>query len=962
MPCLEERGKVPEYEDASKSAVGNVAGRKSEVNAMQSPLPHQRRQPMKPMSGSKKEDGKNSQLCCVHPKTTAQYSHKTNLPQAFTSVDFKPGLSLGQDISNIELHELNKSNKGYNKDVPFGEWAVGIVLAGVIPEPKSKVKKMPHFTDWAPSIVFNGIGKYRKKTLQSSQNTECFCSFSDDIRREKAILYRQTEAASQADNRGAASPKKLSQTMHQTGHRCDTGLQSEKSLNLSQVASSADDDDSVSCEKSNEQSMSISQNPSQASEGLERCEKSAHVSETAPALAKVSVRDSGSVTLNKSLLSKSATISESSMDFKALPRASPARNPLSPAEFPDSQTMGRSIGDLDINPDDPSLPLSCSSIDLMGKSVGDTEFAYHESTAFVPPDSANSKPKNLNTDLRERSNTDLRERSCGDIESNCKESSPSPPFKSRQRNEPQHEVVSKPDLANVVERESDVKVTQSLLSQQREQTAKSLPGDKKEDGKNSQLDLPLASTAQEHHKTNLSLGFTSADNCASLLPEQRSESNYELGHNREDGENNQPDDVPLTTAAQGHQQTDYSKSQFSAVASSSMFDLNAEPVEKPLRNLELSHNENYSPAPVEALQCEDRSKPQLVDVFLRESAISIDPPVKALQCEDRSNLLIKKDDDTNIQPNCLFHANSASQKRCKKTGVPLKKETRKHELIDENPPKHCRTPSKLGYTLPTIITASVVKKHVEDRVGMVFSDTKNGRIVITKMASNSLFRDTELDINHEMLLVNGHRLKSAKIAATLIKMSKGKLIITAFKDSRPKESKVEMLRLSSSDCEDIRFATKNNMVHIVRADGRFSKCDKMKTGDICLSINGIPIDSAEMASELVWSSQENAHSQNIAQRGLVIMVVFSLSQLRRRLIRKISVNLPLKWNDNFDVCTFALPTGNIYHALRIYPDGRCEVSFESQDATIQNILKVYASRFNSKFKESTSELSRVIRH
>merc|ERR1719253_916346 len=207
-------------------------------------------------------------------------------------------------------------------------------------------------------------------------------------------------------------------------------------------------------------------------------------------------------------------------DFEALVGAAAARAPLPPAEIPDFQrhAMGRSIGDLDVDLGDPSLPLPCSNIDLMGKSVGDTELSYHEGNSSVLPEckgATNSEPGNSNKCLTERSSCDL--------ESSHNANTSSLPSKTMEEIEPQHRDAFKTELANVAERESDVNETQYLLPQQREQTTQPMPVSKKEECKNGQLDcLPLATAAQDYcDEPNPSQGFSNTDCKPQHSPEQR---------------------------------------------------------------------------------------------------------------------------------------------------------------------------------------------------------------------------------------------------------------------------------------------------------------------------------------------------------------------------------------------------------------------------------------------------------
>jgi len=290
---------------------------------------------------------------------------------------------------------------------------------------------------------------------------------------------------------------------------------------------------------------------------------------------------------------------------------------------------------------------------------------------------------------------------------------------------------------------------------------------------------------------------------------------------------------------------------------------------------------------------------------------------------------------------------------------------------------YCTRNRSLQHTIPKIASATVMKEKVEDRVGLVFTD-KNQRITLAKMMPNSPFRHTCLGINDELLMVNGHRIKNARKAAEIIKRSTGTLTITAFKGKRPRESALEMIRLSEPDCKDIHCFTNNSMVHIIKASGRFSRSGRIKAGDIILSINGNPVVTAERVTELLRKGSQEDHRQLSKQKsdydldpdppllgGLAIMVVLSLAKLRCRLIKKLSNNLPVTWNRAFNECSITLPSGSAQRMLAIHNDGNCEDISDAPEGSDPKILKdidTFASTFYSQFQDSIRDLREAMQH
>ena len=261
-----------------------------------------------------------------------------------------------------------------------------------------------------------------------------------------------------------------------------------------------------------------------------------------------------------------------------------------------------------------------------------------------------------------------------------------------------------------------------------------------------------------------------------------------------------------------------------------------------------------------------------------------------------------------------------------------------------------------SYTIPKITTVSVVKESQEDRVGLVFTD-KRDKTILRKIMPDSPFQDTKLSIDDELLLINGHRIKNASKAAEFIKASQGTLTLTVFNGARPRESALEMMRLSDSDLKGIEFEVgTNQMVSVTRAEGRFAKSGRIKVGHIVLSIDGIVVQHRERAMEILRES---------VRKGLAIILVFNVHKLRWKLIRKLP-NPDLIWNNAFNECAMKLlsTSGNTNkrkRVLHILGDGRCEYVADlrkSIDSKTLREIDAFASNFTAGFQNAIGELRR----
>ena len=306
-------------------------------------------------------------------------------------------------------------------------------------------------------------------------------------------------------------------------------------------------------------------------------------------------------------------------------------------------------------------------------------------------------------------------------------------------------------------------------------------------------------------------------------------------------------------------------------------------------------------------------------------------------------------------------------KSCNSLGRPVKKDIPKGADPDK---KDSRRADKY-YSIPKPYTTSITKEKAEDRVGLMFAD-KGRNILLMQISEVSPFRNNLL-IKDELLVINGHRVKNAEKGAELIKASRGNISISVLRGKRPRESELDMLRLSKHDFADLELFSHNNMVHVIRAEGRFAKSGRIKAGDICLTINGTPVCDAESALQLLregvhvdskrpyrrglseWDLKSSrSSSQEQEETGLVIMLVYSKTKLRRRIIKKIGGKLvPVEWNKNFTECSLrGRPKENSQRLMRIHNDGNCEDLIESQEE-----IQAFSKEFYLRYQESMKELA-----
>jgi len=259
------------------------------------------------------------------------------------------------------------------------------------------------------------------------------------------------------------------------------------------------------------------------------------------------------------------------------------------------------------------------------------------------------------------------------------------------------------------------------------------------------------------------------------------------------------------------------------------------------------------------------------------------------------------------------------------------------------------------FELPKWITASAHKAHADEKIGLVFRN-EGSRVIVSKIAPTSPLLGSELKEDCELLAINGHRVKSARRAAILVKEKIGQLDFTCFKGNKPRpiESELSMLRLTEKDCKDIHFVTMNGLVRVAHVFGSFSK-STIKEGDFCLSINGtVPSDASQAASLILKQSTR-----------LIIMLSFSLSRLKANVVEYLMPRRQVVWEAGSNVCriTFSIGKKSYERRLRVHNDGNCEDISDNEvfSRELDKQLKKFTNAFYDEFHLGISDLAGMMK-
>ncbi|KAL7538107.1 hypothetical protein ACHAXR_008294 [Thalassiosira sp. AJA248-18] len=231
------------------------------------------------------------------------------------------------------------------------------------------------------------------------------------------------------------------------------------------------------------------------------------------------------------------------------------------------------------------------------------------------------------------------------------------------------------------------------------------------------------------------------------------------------------------------------------------------------------------------------------------------------------------------------------------------------------------------FTIPSILSSTVIKRTPTEKVGMAFRKA-NGTVVIEKIVPGSAFDGTALRPGYECLCINGHRLRSARRAAEIVRESGSSLTLMASNAPRPPGTMYTMISLDNHSMSmssgreyavGMYFKMKHGLVQLVKVDADSPiGSTSMKAGDFVLGINGSVVGTISKAVEILSESNDD----------LVPILYFNMRQLRVSLVDKVIGDLWKKeWSEGYDECVVLQPGSPSSNplTLRFKEEGMCEL-------------------------------------
>ena len=229
------------------------------------------------------------------------------------------------------------------------------------------------------------------------------------------------------------------------------------------------------------------------------------------------------------------------------------------------------------------------------------------------------------------------------------------------------------------------------------------------------------------------------------------------------------------------------------------------------------------------------------------------------------------------------------------------------------------------FTIPSIISSTVVKETPASKVGLAFRKA-NAAVVIEKIGPQSPFQGKNLKPGYECLSINGHRLRSARRAAEIVRNSTS-LTVVASNAPRPPGTMYTMispkdqsgsLSAGKDHAVGMHFKMKQGLIQLVKAhpDSPISSTS-MRVGDFVLAINGLVLGDISKAVDALSDSTSD---------DMVPILYFNMRQLRVSLVDKVIGDLWKKdWTDGYNECILTSSSSKNPLILRFNEEGMSEL-------------------------------------
>jgi hypothetical protein len=267
---------------------------------------------------------------------------------------------------------------------------------------------------------------------------------------------------------------------------------------------------------------------------------------------------------------------------------------------------------------------------------------------------------------------------------------------------------------------------------------------------------------------------------------------------------------------------------------------------------------------------------------------------------------------------------------------PLKRQTSEGLQSVAHSVESLPTPEKglEPFTIPSLITSTATKSDPSQKVGLAFRKTGGvNTVIIDKIAPGSPFEGSDLRSGHEILCINGHRVRSARRAAEIVRESRDSLTLVVSNAIRPPGTMYTMVSIADHRHQDVSslgrknnyvagmyFKMKNGLVQLMKVDEDSPVvATSMKVGDFILAVNGKVAGSIfKVVDAFVDSAKEEFFP----------VLYFNMRNLRVSLVdTNIGDRWRQEWSDYYDECTILSPgsPGSTPLILRFKEDGMCEL-------------------------------------
>ncbi|KAL7465460.1 hypothetical protein ACHAXS_005775 [Conticribra weissflogii] len=246
------------------------------------------------------------------------------------------------------------------------------------------------------------------------------------------------------------------------------------------------------------------------------------------------------------------------------------------------------------------------------------------------------------------------------------------------------------------------------------------------------------------------------------------------------------------------------------------------------------------------------------------------------------------------------------------------------------------------FTIPTILSTTIIKQTPNQKVGLAFRKSTAGNVVIEKIMPGSVFDGTAMKAGHECLIINGHRVRSARKAAEIVRESEKKLTLVVSSAVRPPGTMYTIISIGGGGTRSaekgkrghddrgdhptacaagMHFKMKQGLVQLVKIDpGSPLAGASMKVGDFVLAVNGSAVATISDAIRLLSKSENQ-------EEDLIPILYFNMRQLRVSLVDKVIGDLWKKdWSEAYDECVVLEPGASSKPlTFKFNEEGRCEL-------------------------------------